>query len=227
VSRATDRADHERLVQSRALGDPTRNAVFLYVRDASAPVTVAELTEHFGLNHNAIRQHLGKLLEAGLVTEHRNPPAGRGRPPVRYRAVPGAAERWGSTPAYEALSLMLLDLLRTGGTPVEVGRAVGRRMAEDHGADADAVEILDAVARRLGFEPRVEQRRTGAEVVLDRCPFVDPAFEAPEIVCELHRGVAEGIADRAADHAVVTDLVIRPPDRAKCRIKVANAPSRA
>lgn len=224
MSRATDRADRERLVQSRALGDPTRNAVFVFVRDASQPVTVAELTEHFGLNHNAIRQHLGKLVEAGMVTEHRSRPSGRGRPPVRYQAVPDAAERWGSTPAYEALSLMLLDLLRTGDTPIDVGRAVGRRMAEDHGADADAVEILDAVARKLGFDPRVEERRAGADVVLDRCPFVDPAFEAPEIVCELHRGVAEGIAERAADDAVITDLVVRPPDRAKCRIKVAATP---
>ncbi len=76
-------SDHELLVQSRALGDPTRNAIFVHLRDAPEPVTVAELTDRFGLNHNAIRQHLAKLRAAGLATEHRDPPSGRGRPPIR------------------------------------------------------------------------------------------------------------------------------------------------
>lgn len=110
--------------------------------------------------------------------------------------------------------------MRTGATPLAVGRDVGRRLAEEHGTAADATDILDAVARKLGFEPRVETRRHGVDVVLDRCPFVAPAADAPEVVCELHRGVAEGIAERAADDATITDLVIRPPARAKCRIKV-------
>jgi DNA-binding transcriptional ArsR family regulator len=30
-------------------------------------VDVAELTEHYGLNHKAIRQHLAKLADAGLI----------------------------------------------------------------------------------------------------------------------------------------------------------------
>ena len=39
--------------QARALGDPTRHAIFRYVADAGTPVDVAELTKHFALNHNA------------------------------------------------------------------------------------------------------------------------------------------------------------------------------
>src|SRR5690242_17677378 len=103
--------DEELLVQNRALGDPTRHAIFAYVRDAPAPVGVAELTEHFGLNHNAIRQHLAKLREAGLVVEEHQPPAGPGRPPLRYRPTPGAADRWGGSSPYEALAKMLLALV--------------------------------------------------------------------------------------------------------------------
>ena len=45
-------------VQAKALGDPTRHRIFRYIADAAAPVGVAELTDHVGLNHNAIRQHL-------------------------------------------------------------------------------------------------------------------------------------------------------------------------
>jgi DNA-binding transcriptional ArsR family regulator len=54
--------------QARALGDPTRHEIFRYIADAGRPVDVAELTAHLGLNHNAIRQHLAKLVHAELVT---------------------------------------------------------------------------------------------------------------------------------------------------------------
>jgi len=47
--------------QARALGDPTRHEVFRYITDADRPVDIAEMTEHFGLNHNAIRQQLAFL----------------------------------------------------------------------------------------------------------------------------------------------------------------------
>ncbi len=214
----TDRA---MLVQSRALGDPTRHAIFAYVRDATRPVAVAELTEHFGLNHNAIRQHLAKLRDASLVIEERGRPSGPGRPPLRYRPTPGAVERWGGAGPFEALSMMLLDLLRGDGSPQEVGRRAGHRLAVEYGAEADAVEILDAIARRLGFEPRLRDTRAGTDVVLDRCPFAAPASVAPDIVCDLHLGIAQGIAEAAADEAAITDLVIRPPQRAGCRIEVA------
>jgi predicted ArsR family transcriptional regulator len=220
VANVDEQRDQELLIQSRALGDPTRHAIFVQVRDADEPVSVAELTAAFGLNHNAIRQHLAKLRQAGLVAEQRDRPAGPGRPPVRYRVVPGVAERWGSPVAYEVLTLLLLEMVRTGASPVEAGRSAGRHLAEEHGTDADAVEILDAVARKLGFDPQVQERRNGVDVVLARCPFVRPAAEAPEVVCMIHRGIAEGIAESSADHARVVDLVVRPPQRANCRIKV-------
>mgnify|MGYP001451517504 CR=1 FL=1 len=53
--------------QARALGDPTRHGVFSYLVDADRPVDVAELTDPFGLNDNAIRQPLARLVDAGLV----------------------------------------------------------------------------------------------------------------------------------------------------------------
>lgn len=228
--------------QGRALGDPTRYAVFRYVDEARGPVGVAEITDHFGLNHNAIRQHLGKLRDAGLVVEELSEPSGPGRPSLRYRPTPGAADRWDGTSPYEELSLMLIELVRSGGTPREVGRQAGRRLARRHGPHADPVQVLEAVARKLGFEPRARPRRDGVDIVLDRCPFAASVTVAPEIVCDLHRGLAEGVVETAggsgkaggSDGAIgsgaagaantsaptiaVTDLVIRPPRRAGCRI---------
>jgi predicted ArsR family transcriptional regulator len=214
--------------QARALADPTRYAIFRYLDEAASPVGVAELTKHFGFNHNAIRQHLAKLRDAGLVTEELGAPTGPGRPALRYRPTPGAAERWEGTNPYERLTKMLIGLLRGEGTPFDVGYRAGQELAREHGAKVDALEIIEAVARRLGFEPRREAHRLGSssvDIVLERCPFAASAVIAPDIICELHRGLAEGIADTAAGDIAVVGLVVRPAMRAGCRIQLRLAAS--
>lgn len=220
ASSSVPSTDQQMLAQSRALGDPTRHAIFVHVRDASSPVTVAELTAHFGLNHNAIRQHVAKLCGAGLVIEHHEPPSGPGRPPVRYRPVAGVAERWGGPNPYEALSMMLVGLLHDGGSPYEAGRAAGQRAARQYGSGSATIDMLDTIGRQLGFEPRrAPGRLGGTDVILDRCPFEGAASLAPEVVCEIHRGFADGIGDCGDEHTVVAGLVSRPPQRAGCRIR--------
>ena len=209
--------------QAKALGDPTRHAIFRHIAQAGRAVGIAELNDQFPFNHNAIRQHLAKLRDAALLIEERGQRSGPGRPPLLYRPVPGAVERWEGAGPYEALSMMLIDVLRGEGTPLEVGRKAGRELADQYGADGDTLDILDAVARRMGFEPQREQTECGADVVLDRCPFVGPASAAPDIVCDLHRGISEGIALAAQDDADISDLVVRPPASAGCRIQVSTA----
>jgi DNA-binding transcriptional ArsR family regulator len=53
----------------RALGDPTRRAV--YERLIAHEETVSELTARFDVSQPAISQHLKSLREAGLVTVRR------------------------------------------------------------------------------------------------------------------------------------------------------------
>src|SRR4029077_11616868 len=129
-----------------------------------------------------------KLRDAGLVIEATGAPSGPGRPALRYRPTPGAAERWDGANPFASLTLLLVALLRGEGTPADVGRAAGQHLARQYGVEADAVEVSEPVARRLGFEPRRAARRTSGDIVLDRCPFASAAVVAPDIVCELHRG---------------------------------------
>src|SRR5687768_14939055 len=103
--------------QARALGDPTRHAIFRHLADAGGPLGVAELTGQFAFNHNAIRQHLAKLVRAGLVIESKGPSAGRGRPPLVYEVDPGAEGQWGGTGPYERLSRLLIEVIRSGEAP--------------------------------------------------------------------------------------------------------------
>ncbi|WP_162941740.1 helix-turn-helix transcriptional regulator [Desertimonas flava] len=208
--------------QARALGDPTRFAVFRYIDESTLPVGVAELTRHFGLNHNAIRQHLAKLRDAGLVVEESNAPRGPGRPSLSYRPTPGAAERWEGNGAYQRLASLLIDVL--GGASIhDVGYAAGRELARSLSGDVPAADALETITRRLGFEPR---RATGdgdgdgVTIVLDHCPFASLAEHAPHVVCELHRSLAAGIADGTAADMAVTGLEIRPPALAGCRVQL-------
>ena len=94
-------------LEAKALGDPTRHRLFRYIADAQAPVTVAELTVYAGLNHNAIRQHLAVLKDAGLVTEEAERRDRPGRPRLLYRLHPEAAGEWGTPGAYAWLAGLL------------------------------------------------------------------------------------------------------------------------
>src|SRR5689334_7121577 len=121
--------------QARALGDSTRFGIFRYIADADRPVDIAELTDYFGFNHNAIRQHLGKLVRAGLVTEAHATGTGRGRARLVYEVYPSAESRWDVEGPYERLSVLLAEIIRTGDSPVEVGKRSVRGRRRDHGSD--------------------------------------------------------------------------------------------
>jgi len=52
---------HEVQAQARALGDPTRWKIFVYVAESEHGADIAEITSYCGFNHNAIRQHLSLI----------------------------------------------------------------------------------------------------------------------------------------------------------------------
>ena len=204
--------------QARALGDPTRHEIFRYVADAGTPVAVAELTEYFGVNHNAIRQHLAKLVSARLVLESKAEASGPGRPRLVYEIDPTAESRWGVTGPYEQLSLWLAEIIRSGESPIEVGRRLGRRFRSSKSKTRDAVADLERAMARAGFEPEVRRRGDHVSMVLANCPFKSTAVADPDIVCALHLGLAEGVTD--GSHVIVDELIAKDPRRAKCRLQL-------
>ena len=206
--------------QARALGDPTRHEIFRYIADAGRPVDVAELTSYLGLNHNAIRQHLAKLVNASLVSEDRAPSTGRGRPRLNYTLDPTAESRWGVTGPYERLSLLLAEMLRTGDSAVEVGRRSVRPRRLGTATDDDPIGVVVDTMARQGFDPTVRSQNDHVEMVLRNCPFAATALADPDTVCSLHLGIAEGVAEVAGGRVVVDELVPHDPRRANCRLRL-------
>jgi predicted ArsR family transcriptional regulator len=203
--------------QAKALGDPTRHAIFRHIAHAERAVGIAELNDQFPFTHNAIRQHLAKLVSAGLVIETNAPPAGRGRPRLVYEVNAAVEGQWGTTGPYERLSQLLAEVVSTGLDPEEVGRRAADlfRVPSPSG---DIVADVTAAMARQGFDPEIRPLRGGAEVVLRNCPFATTALAHRDTICALHLGIAEGLTGTAS--ATVSELVAYDPRKAGCKLRI-------
>ena len=204
--------------QARALGDPTRHAIYRYLAEAEGLVGIAELTGHFQVNHNAVRQHLAKLVDAGLVLEALAEASGPGRRRLLYGLDPRADSRWGATGPYERLSLLLSEIIRTGESPIDVGRRAGREARPAPATEPDGVAEIAAAMAAQGFDPTVRPGKSRPEIVLRNCPFKSTALADPDTVCWLHLGMAEGLAE--GTDVVVDELIANDPRRANCRLRL-------
>jgi len=197
---------------------PAQRSVLREVAGAAAPVTLAALAQRTGLHENTLRGHLGALSRAGLVRPHRSTPHGRGRPALLWSAVPGGGA--GATEYAGLATALARTVQRTSSRPAEdaaaAGRAWGRELAGDQAGD-QAGEEGDAGARsrllevltRLGFAPEAGGALPGTPpravapaspvLRLTRCPLLDVARELPEVVCNVHRGLVEGVLQPGDD----------------------------
>lgn len=211
--------------QAKALGDPTRHQIFTYIADSDEPVSVAELTSHLGLNHNAIRQHLTKLVEADLVEQSTSRSQGPGRPRLVFRIDPKARGKWVSSSPYQRLSMLLLDLVNSDSDVEDVGRRFGHDFEmRDPASDGERVDVLQEAIALGGFDPEIREHGDTVDFILGTCPFADVASADPDTICGLHLGLAEGLADRL-DGVTVEALVRRDPHRAGCRLRCRISPS--
>lgn len=203
--------------QARALGQPTRFAILERLRAADEAMTVADLTAVFGLNHNAVRHHLAVLRRAGLVVVETAPPHGRGRPLHLYRPTSDALAGPETRP-HEVMSGMLLELVTTEHSAREIGARTGARLAAERRSDLPGT--LVAVTRSLGFQPERLSDRPGLDVLLHSCPFADLASAAVHIVCELHRGIADGVCRSFGVASTSVDLMLADPHQGGCVLQV-------
>lgn len=212
-------------VQAKALGDPTRFRIFRYIFEAAKPVDVAELTGYMQLNHNAVRQHLEVLTSAGLVDEGQEERKRPGRPRLLYEAAPSSAGLWGTPGPYEHLATALAEAMRTGLSTLEVGQRAGAARAREiarHAAIEGPVRLIEHEMARAGFQPALRTRSRGVELVLENCPFESAASVNAKAVCQLHLGLARGLADGLGG-VEVDDLIPKNPHKAGCRLIVREA----
>ena len=82
---------------------------------------------------------------------------------------------------------------------------------------------LESELHRLGFEPAVEPGDGTAEgaarIEFLHCPFRELAEAYPELVCNLHRGLCEGVVDQVGGGRVEEFATLYDPE--PCHVTVA------
>jgi predicted ArsR family transcriptional regulator len=202
----------------KALGDETRLAMYRELAAATQPLTAHDLSDRLGLHANTVRLHLERLRDASLVDVGVVRRGTVGRPQHVYSLAPGAPSLGLEPPASTVLGGLLAALAERSGASGDDAAAIG------HGFGAKALrrtrsrsclQSLHTEMSRLGFEPATEPDGTMAFL---RCPFRELAEAYPELVCNLHRGICEGVVETAGGGRVERFATLY--DRDPCHVAV-------
>jgi predicted ArsR family transcriptional regulator len=213
----------------KALGDETRYALYRELAGSTAPRSAGDLADALDLHANTVRLHLERLKDAGLVDVEVIHRGTVGRPQHRYSLAPGAPGLGFDPPAHVLLAGLLAALAETSGADATGARAAGRAWGRRSAERTSSRTCLTALAQeldRLGFEPAVDPEApvgpapagTGTRIEFLHCPFRELAEAYPELVCNLHRGICEGVAE-AGRGTVEQFSTLYEPD--PCHVVVA------
>ncbi len=208
----------------KALGDETRHTLYRELAGSTAPRSASDLAETLGLHPNTVRLHLERLREAGLIEVEAVHRGTVGRPQHRYSLAPGAPGMGFDPPAHVLLAGLLAAMAEASGAESAGARATGRAWGKNsalRASESSCLGLLAAELDRLGFDPAADATvtRDGAtRIDFLHCPFRELAEAYPELVCNLHRGMCEGVAE-SRQGTVQTFSSLYEPD--PCHMVVA------
>lgn len=205
-----------------ALADETRLAVYRELAATATGFGVHDLARRLGLHANTVRSHLERLREAGLVEVTPDHRGTVGRPQHVYKLASGAPGLSFDTPAQVLLAGLLASLAERAGAGADLAAATARPWGLEAAGRTRAESCIDALAAeldRLGFEPDVERDEGSDSIAFLSCPFRDLAEAYPELVCNLHRGICEGVVEGVGGGSIGEFATLY--DHRPCRVTVA------
>lgn len=205
------------------LAQPTRARLFALLSELQGPAYTEELAERLDMHPNGVRNHLERLVQAGLVRRERERQT-RGRPRDIWTIDPDAQPGGDPPSGYADLGRWLVRALGAGRTRIRdieaTGRQIGRELAAGD-AGSSGEQRMHTVLVSLGFQP---QRETHAHerltYCLRNCPYRDAAHEQQQVVCGLHRGLTRGLLDVIEPKTKLAGFVPNDPYAAGCLIKL-------
>lgn len=213
---------------ARALGEETRFGIYRQVCVAGEPVSVRSLAQEFSLHPNAIRQHLARLEQAGLVVSRpdRNG-GGAGRPRRLYEPSPQPLEFSHPPRSTRTILGLLAEAVDTvpadRSTLAEFGRGWARswaaRRKREHGAVPRSrrgrAELLMGELSEWGWRPSIHRGSDGIRLATGTCLFRDRGPGLNGRCCALEEGLLTGLVETLVNgHA----RVVRTQG---CRLEVA------
>ena len=111
---------------------------------------------------------------------------------------------------------------------LQLGEAGADTVAVVDGLDEDVVTASDVVAlAQLGFEPAPDaadgQYEGATRIEFLHCPFRELAEAYPELVCNLHRGLCEGVVDQVGGGRVEEFATLYDPEPCHVTVSVGYA----
>ncbi len=215
---------------SSAFGDPTRRAIYLYLRSHPSS-TVTEIATEFSLHPNVVRHHLERLVAGShVMVEKPTKSTTAGRPAKRYSvadaelSVELGGRRDDLLVALLERSLELLGPEKAEAMAAEVGEDYGRRLAAQMGpgdTERSVRSAMGAIAETLtahGFAARAENTGDETSIVAESCPFGEAAAHHP-VLCAVDRGMVGGLLAGLGveDSATTVQLRSRARGDADCR----------
>ncbi len=190
-----------------SLGDPTRRAIYIAVRESHEAVTTSNIAQLFDLHPNVARHHRERLADDGYLEVSHRPATGKagpgaGRPAKYYRATAKEVSVHFAPRRFEMLVEMLIRVLdevapeNIGQVAESVGRAYGEELASEIGVPDEpgydgAVRAVATAMTGLGFT--VDPDVSGQRLLTSHCPFGEAATSHPEVICSLDRGIVAGM----------------------------------
>jgi predicted ArsR family transcriptional regulator len=202
---------------ARALGEDTRFRIYRQLCRTESAVAVTTLAQEFSLHPNAIRQHLSRLEQAGLVVSRaERGGGGAGRPRRLYEASPEPIDFAHPPRSMRMLVTVLAEtvdaLPSDADTLVRFGRSWGRNWAtrrkRGNGGTPRSrrgrADLLAGELRDWGWRPTVV--RTGSQFTLTtgRCLWRDLVPSSNGRSCALEEGLVTGLTEALVNgHATV------------------------
>lgn len=217
---------------SKALGDPTRREIYLWVREHGS-VTAQEVGRQFQLHPNVARHHLDRLAASGYVEASldRTNPSQVGRPSKHYRSsgvpllVDGIGEQATLLGRLLARALEMLDHETAAQLAYEVGldygHEIGRQMngLEATKSIATSLKLVADALTRSGFSSSEDSHNASLSLKNMSCPFGALVADHP-VLCVTESGIIEGLLESLA---VNGDLARAEPVRggtSGCEVRI-------
>jgi predicted ArsR family transcriptional regulator len=212
------------------LAEPTRQQLYLYLRERQEPVGREEAARHTGVKPRLAAFHLDRMAEAGLLDVEFRRLSGRvgpgaGRPAKVYSLSSRSFSVEIPQTRYALAASMMATALSAGGPRADgagslqdvatiVGESLGdeiRRQARTKGARQEAVR---GKLKQLGYEPQV---RESGEWTMRNCIFSELSMSHRELVCPMSAALVTGLLDGAHLSSL---RVERRPARPGCCVQV-------
>lgn len=216
----------DELAVLKALGDETRYALYEELSRSTGPLSAQELADAIGLHVNTVRLHLERLRDADLVEVEAIHRGTVGRPQHLYSLAADAPGLGLDPPAHVLLAGLLAALAERIGADADEAADTGYAWGVEAGARTRSKSCVTSLRQKLaelGFEPAVTpadgSSEGGIRIDFLHCPFRELAEAYPELVCNLHRGLCEGVVDRVGGGTVQEFSTLYDPE--PCHVTVA------